>query len=330
MTSTINAKSTGVGGIDASGDASGVLALQTGGTTAVTIDASQNVGIGTASPSDKLDVSASVNSDLTIRTYNPNAGSSARAVISFGNDANAGSAGVILNSSTNTVMGGANSFNIYQGLSAPITFLTGATERIRIDSSGNVGIGTASPTRALTVYTTAATDNNLLLRSAAANAYITFADSGTTDQTGLSVRIGSSGNNLVFNTGGTTERMRIDSSGNVLVGTTSSIGKLNVGGVICVKSVSGALNPVLTVVTGGAAVTTGLAGLLLFQGGISGNNFWDLVLHQSYGGMSVISSSTYGTPSTRTYSDSGGAVQIALSGGTSGSYSVNYIQITGA
>jgi len=43
MASTINAKTTGVGGIDASGDASGVLALQTGGTTAVTIDASQNV-----------------------------------------------------------------------------------------------------------------------------------------------------------------------------------------------------------------------------------------------------------------------------------------------
>ena len=43
MASTINAKTTGVGGIDASGDASGVLALQTGGTTALTIDASQNV-----------------------------------------------------------------------------------------------------------------------------------------------------------------------------------------------------------------------------------------------------------------------------------------------
>ena len=41
MASTINAKTTGVGGIDATGDASGVLALQTGGTTAITIDASQ-------------------------------------------------------------------------------------------------------------------------------------------------------------------------------------------------------------------------------------------------------------------------------------------------
>jgi len=43
MASTINATSTGVGGINASGDASGILQLQTGGTTALTIDASQNV-----------------------------------------------------------------------------------------------------------------------------------------------------------------------------------------------------------------------------------------------------------------------------------------------
>ena len=43
MASTINAITAGVGGIVTSADASGVLALQTAGTTAVTIDASQNV-----------------------------------------------------------------------------------------------------------------------------------------------------------------------------------------------------------------------------------------------------------------------------------------------
>lgn len=43
MTSKINALSTGVGGLATSADASGILELQTNDTTAVTIDASQNV-----------------------------------------------------------------------------------------------------------------------------------------------------------------------------------------------------------------------------------------------------------------------------------------------
>ena len=42
MASTINASNSGSGGLISTGDASGVLALQTGGTTAITIDASQN------------------------------------------------------------------------------------------------------------------------------------------------------------------------------------------------------------------------------------------------------------------------------------------------
>ena len=44
MASTINAKSTGAGGLDYTGDSSGVLGLQTGGVTAVTVDASQKIG----------------------------------------------------------------------------------------------------------------------------------------------------------------------------------------------------------------------------------------------------------------------------------------------
>ena len=43
MASTINASTTGGGGIISSADSSGVLQLQTAGTTAVTVDASQNV-----------------------------------------------------------------------------------------------------------------------------------------------------------------------------------------------------------------------------------------------------------------------------------------------
>jgi hypothetical protein len=48
MASTINASTSS--GLVATADTSGVLQLQTGGTAAVTVNASQNVGIGTASP----------------------------------------------------------------------------------------------------------------------------------------------------------------------------------------------------------------------------------------------------------------------------------------
>jgi hypothetical protein len=50
LASQINASNSGFGGIVSTGDSSGVLELQTTGTTAVTIDTSQRVGIGTTSP----------------------------------------------------------------------------------------------------------------------------------------------------------------------------------------------------------------------------------------------------------------------------------------
>jgi len=55
MPSIINATTTA--GVAVTGDNSGALALQTNnGTTAVTIDTSQKVGIGTTSPTGKLHV----------------------------------------------------------------------------------------------------------------------------------------------------------------------------------------------------------------------------------------------------------------------------------
>jgi hypothetical protein len=56
MPSIINASTSGAGGVITTADASGVLQLQTAGATAVTVDASQNVGIGTSSPATKLQV----------------------------------------------------------------------------------------------------------------------------------------------------------------------------------------------------------------------------------------------------------------------------------
>lgn len=127
------------------------LTIQSAGTTAITVDTSQNVGIGTSSPGTKLDVVISQNSDTSIRVNNSNAGSSARANLLFGNNTNAASAGIFLNSSTNTsAMGGANSFNIYQGLSAPITFQVSGVEKSRIDPNGNLLVGVTTTAAAST------------------------------------------------------------------------------------------------------------------------------------------------------------------------------------
>lgn len=51
---SINASTSGAGGVITTADNTGILNLQTAGTTAVTVNASQNVGIGTSSPSNLI------------------------------------------------------------------------------------------------------------------------------------------------------------------------------------------------------------------------------------------------------------------------------------
>ena len=145
MPSIIRATTTS--GLQVAPDNSGSLQLQTNGTTtAVTIDTSQNVGIGTTSPASKLDVTFnSANADGIQLKNNNNAayttlnvsGSSGYGVSGWANSTvlesvPASTGGLVLSSYTGNIIFQTNN----------------RAERMRIDSSGNLlfnsGYGSAA------------------------------------------------------------------------------------------------------------------------------------------------------------------------------------------
>ena len=111
MASSISAGTTSSTALVATADTTGALQLATNnGTVAVTINTSQNVGIGTAAPAGKLDIRGSVYFGT------PN-------TFILGDDG--GTTGAFLNETA----------------SLPMRFLTAGTERMRITSAGVVQVG---------------------------------------------------------------------------------------------------------------------------------------------------------------------------------------------
>ena len=103
---------------------------------------------------------------------------------------------------------------------------TNNSERMRIDSSGNVGIGTTSPGELLSLRNTSAQVNMSLQAATNGSCAIFFGDTDTVVRS--QIKHHNNDDSLAFFSGGNNERMRIDSSGNVGIGTTSPGFKLEV------------------------------------------------------------------------------------------------------
>jgi hypothetical protein len=183
---------------------------------AIYADGSGNVGIGTSSPASELTVSDGTASGLT-----PFGGtelfldSSGDNYLQFGSGTSSSPA-IYFGDSADGDVGGI----IYAHASNAMSFRTNGSERLRITDTGLVGIGTAAP------------GGNLHVQGAAGNQVRLYLTDGDATGTANSLLISKSGtasfisdrqasSQLWFGTADT-ERMRIDSSGNLLVGTTSA------------------------------------------------------------------------------------------------------------
>ena len=142
-------------------------------------------------------------------------------VMSFGAGTSA-SPSIYFASDTNT--------GIFSPAADTIAFAEGGAEAMRIDSSGNVGIGTSSPGTVIDAQdATSATRITLTnTANAAAGAGVNFlVKNGGTTVGNATIRVDNSDNLAFFNLGG--ERARITSDGDLLVGTTNSSGTVGAG-----------------------------------------------------------------------------------------------------
>lgn len=190
------------------------LDLVSGG--AMTSDGTR-IGIGTASPARQLEIEAP------------------QAIARLTSDTSANGSVLELGSvaASPTILGAVNFLNPGGATSGQIAFradgaaavTANSTERLRIDPSGRIGIGTASPTREVEVQN--AGDVELGLKSKDANGRLWTLQSSSAPATG-----GTNGSFQVIDRTAGASRMLIDAGGNVGIGTTTPDVKLDVNGSI--------------------------------------------------------------------------------------------------
>lgn len=203
----------------------------TNNTERVRIDTSGNVGIGTASPAQALEVEGQVvigaGDDIT-----PDATGNGHLKI----DGNAYSSFFTMDG-TGTWIG--NNSN-----SRSMILATDETARLTVSGTGLVGIGTTSPSKELDVHGTSNPEVRILSTDAS-DPSLVFGDSA--DGARASIYYDTSDNRLIFRGYNNNNRMTIDSSGKVGIGTITPQTALEVeNGIITSRSTSGGTNTVGT------------------------------------------------------------------------------------
>jgi len=188
------------------------LKFDVGGSDQMVIDSSGNVGIGTSSPSNPLEVreDGTTTPKILVRSI-----SNGDPTMSFLSDSKQFTMGIDDTS---------NAFAISEGSGL------GSADRLVIDSSGNVGIGTSSPSYRLEVSDSNTTATQFSLdNTSTSGRNFRFLSTGSASGIGV-------GKFSIYDGDADGHRLVIDSSGNVGIGTSSPSAKLEV------ESASGAGN----------------------------------------------------------------------------------------
>jgi hypothetical protein len=231
----------------------------------VTVKDDGNVGIGTVSPNQQLEVKGSTKGVIRLTDGDTNAYTDIQQDFQ----------------TTQIINNGTGS----------IRFSTNGGEKVRINSDGKVGIGTSSPARPLTIVGTI----NIIRQGIDSTQYAErYYSGGANYQT---ARNGSSQGKFIWaSTDGTTsiERMRIEASGNVGIGSSSPANKLEVkGGGIAINN-AGSDHGTYGAIFSDSSGNLNLAGFNINLNTGSNNNRTTRVAVDEYGNVGIGTSSPQG------------------------------------